>query len=90
MDNDLHALELAQHLVDDMRRALDSRDIRLNEMSCGFFSGRGARRYCDGRASSQKPVRDGFAGAFCAAGDQDTFVSLPRSASGARCHTRTS
>ena len=57
-----------------MRRALDSRDIRLNEMSCGFFGGRGLRRYGDGRASSQKPVRGGCAGAFCAAGNQDTFA----------------
>jgi hypothetical protein len=43
-------------------------------MGSGFFSGRGSCRDRNGRASLQKPVRNGLARAFRAASHEDAFT----------------
>jgi hypothetical protein len=73
MDNDVHALKRAQHLADDLRRAVGSRDVRLDEMSRRFFSRSRPGRYGDGGTALQKPVRDCLARAFGAAHHEDAF-----------------
>src|SRR5262249_23667904 len=74
MDNNVHTIIAAQHLADDMRRALGGRDVRLDEMRRRVLSGGGPRRYRNGCASLQKAVRDGPPRALGAAGHQDTFA----------------
>src|ERR1700682_679884 len=71
MDEDVHTLEAAQNLTDHLRRALRSRDIRLNEMTACFPHRGESNRHDDCCAPFEKAIGYGFAGAFCAAGYQD-------------------
>src|SRR5580693_9639157 len=61
--------------MNDMRRTFGSREVRLYEMSCRFFSRAGPCCYDDRRTALLKPARDGLARALRAAGDQDAFAS---------------
>src|SRR5579864_3070689 len=60
--------------MNNMRRTFGSREVRLYEMSCRFFSRAGPCCYDDRRTALQKPARDGLARALRAAGDQDAFA----------------
>src|SRR5579864_1621565 len=61
--------------MNNMRRTFGSREVRLYEMSCRFFSRAGPCCYDDRRTALQKPARDGLARALRATGDQDAFAS---------------
>src|SRR6202007_24377 len=60
--------------MNDMRRTFGSREVRLYEMSCRFFSRAGPCCYGDRGTALQKPARDGLSRALRATGDQDAFA----------------
>ena len=54
--------EAVQDLVNDLRRALGCRHVRLDVVSRGLLRRDGPGRNGDGRAALQEPFGDGLAG----------------------------